>query len=338
VGYLRATSSFAVRSCHMKFNRVLAASLIVFAPTSAVAQTSPCASFNDATNNVTTLITGRYSTPATWAYLYKPTTTVTVRSVRILTRNKYTTSFMKLELFSHDSATGHPAARLAGGTWWCPASLAMNWQGTNFDRDVTLQQGSYYWLAWTETGWATPPFEDGTGVVTRMVRRLGPTAAWSNGPDAAAKMRFFCELLDDKDVALVGPACKGANGDRGSLFTNTLPVVPNPDFIVQGTGFPPNALTFLVIGFNPTFTPIPLGSLAPGCYLNSDQFLLLTGQTGCCDIRSATAYGHVYFPIPIPADPKLKGFAVNWQMAAADVASSNPLPLVFTNGLRTTLN
>ena len=234
-----------------------------------------------------------------------------------------------------DAASGFPGSRLAGGTWWSPQAAVATWQGTNLDKPVLTVPSAHYWLVWTETGWTTPPHE-GSGVLTRVARRRGATSAWTSGQDEAAKFRLFCELLDGVNITTIGPACSDTNGLVGSLFTNALATVPNPGFRVEGTGLPAGALTFLVLGFNKNWSPVPLGALAPGCFLNTDQVFLLQSQTGSGGIRSASALGHVHFGMPIPSDPKLIGFLAAWQMATVDSKSSNALPLVFTNGLRTT--
>lgn len=303
------------------------------------AQTPPCQTLNDSTNSVVGLIGGKSSLgPKTYAHRLTAATPLVIRGVRLPTHNQYVSSHMKVEIFRHDSVTRFPGARLASGTWWSPQSPRLKWQGANLDTDVVLAKGDLYWVAWTETGWSQLPWElNGTRVST--VQRTGP-GPWISAPsgDMPFKVRLYCEYLDDTDVSVFGPACSGTNNLTGTLFTNEVPALPNPAFRLEGTGLPENATAFLAIGFDKSFNSIRLWGLAPGCYLNTDQFFLLTGMTGSGNIRQVSPTGYVKFDIPIPADPQLQGFFVAWQIAALDAKSSNPLPLVFTNGLRTTIN
>lgn len=302
------------------------------------AQTTPCLGLNDTTSAVTALITGRNNAgTGEWAWRFTPTTTLAVHGLKIITGNRYTSAFMKLSIFSHNTTTVLPGKLISEGTWDQPKSPVIDWVGTNLDRVTTLNKGTSYWIVWNETGWSTPPFQNtGTTLLPTAVRFGG--GVWNTGLAQAFKCRFYCSKIDLLGIKAFGTACTGATTGLGTSFTNTVPTVGNASFRVEGTGLPPSAASFLAIGIVKAFPGVSLGALAPGCWMNTDFALVVAGlSTGNGPIRSATgAFGHISYKLPIPNNAALKGVFVSTQIATADAASKNALPLVFTNATQIT--
>jgi hypothetical protein len=308
---------------------------ILAVTTPILAQTKPCLGLNDTSTNVTNVITGRNgANPGEWAWQYAPAANLTVRCLRIFTGNRYTDSHMKLAIWSAGATT--PAKELAGGTFFAPKTTAKDWVGTNLDAAVTMKKGTKYWIVWTETGWSTPPFESGGSTTLPAARRFG--TGWSLGGRQAFKCRFYCSPIDVKSVTSFGKACSGVSTGLGMSFAQTTPNIGNANFRIEGTGFPANANAFLALGTAKTWPSIPFGPIAPNCYSNTDIKMVFGGKTGLGNIRAtAGPSGHVTYNIPIPNNSVLKGVFVAFQIAAADAASKNALPLVFSNATRATV-
>ncbi len=311
---------------------LLSAALLVV---SAAAQTPPCASLNDGNNVVSGALSSfGFGGPNRRAWQFTPATALGIASARIFTGNTTVSSqlnFMTLEIWS-DSGANLPGTRIAGGTWAISVPRGNAWQGCDFDQPISMSAGVPYWIVWIDPGFSTIPVGNG-----------GTTLPTANGSPfttlapSALKFRLYCTALDDANVAVLGSGCAAASGNYGSTFTNWTPNLGNSNFTLEGSGFPSGAAAILVVGVTPGFPSLPIPGAGAGCNLESDILFYLEGTTGIGNVRATTALGHVKFAIPIPNDPGLLGLIVTAQLAAVDLASPNPLPVVVGNGLSLTL-
>jgi hypothetical protein len=300
------------------------------------AQTSPCDSLNDANTLTSGSITSfGFAGPNYNAWQYTPSNALVPRAIRLYTGNTGLSGFMTLEVRNSDPATNLPGARVGGGTWLISAALGDTWQGADFDAIFVLQAGTPYWFVWSDPGFSTVPTEPG-GVTLPWANSSNGTA-WAAGTASALKFRLYCSLLDDQNVVTVGNPCATAGGALGSEFTNQAPTVGNPDFALEGTGFPGGALAFLAVGLNPNYVASPLPGFPSGCMQYTDVLNAAAGNAGTGNVRSASALGHVTFPLPIPTTPSLVGLFLGTQLAGLDIASAAPIPFVTSNGLQLTV-
>jgi len=299
------------------------------------AQTPPCESLNDQTNNaasVITLLNSQYLITSAWKITAQ--SSVTVQSMRIWCGHNYVGSLpsqrdpvWKLEIFTDGGA--QPGQLLGGGKWQIIDGRPAFWQGTNLDTPVTLISGTVYWVLWTEPGWSNPPIQtSGTFVPTyRLVN-----GAWSSMNTEAVKVRFFCNLLDEQGVVPAGAPCTGSNNNVGSLFTNEFPQVGNGRFSLEGAGFQPSVFGFMFFGVIPGYPSYPLPVLPPGCQVHTDVFATTSGVTGTGGMA-----GHVLFPIPLPNVPSFAGVYFSGQLGVLDLGLSAPLPMATSNALQITI-
>ncbi len=300
------------------------------------AQTAACDSLNDSTSNVANFISSRNSTrPNSWGWRYVPSSVKLARGLRIYTGNAFTTGFMQLEVWDEDSTTLMPGKRLAGGTFYAPKSSTGEWLGTNLDRNLVLQPNTPYWFVWVEIGWSVFPTEPGGTSMPAAARWDG--AMWVASTTNQLKFRLYCSFIDTKGAVVAGTACTGAASGIGTAFSNLTPNIGNADYRVEGSGLPSGAPTLILLGAVANFPSVPLGSAAPGCFLNTDIVFTIAGITGNGDVRTPAAAGHLFAPLPIPNNPVLVGTYVGMQFAALDSASQNALPFVLTNAVRTTV-
>ncbi len=305
------------------------------------AQTAPCFSLNASNNNATRVFSAKSSAgPNSWALRWTPSQVLVAQAMTIYTHSRYRDNFHSLEIWSDDSAKKVPLARIGGGTWVMPKGTPSGWYGTNFDRPIVLNKGRTYWLVWVEGGWSGIPSDFSSIKTLPLMRRVG-NGAWQASSQAwGFKFRLFCSLLDQKTVSPIGKSCSGSTKAKPTTFTTQPPSIGNTRFRIEGTGVPSGAVSFLILGGKKNFQPVSLGTAAPGCWLNTDLVLLLLGKSGTGNQQANLRVGaanHVFFPLPVPADRNLVGAYLGVQIAVHDVKSKNPLPIVFTNGLRITL-
>lgn len=303
------------------------------------AQTKPCFSMNDKTNAAANAITAWSSGGAYhWALQWKPAATHVAQGMTIFTGSKHLQGFHTLEIWSDKSSA--PGSRLTGGTFAMPKGTPNGWYGTNFDKVQVLTKGTTYWIVWGEPGWSALPHETGSANILPLARRLvSATGAWTAATGWGFKFRLFCSRLDQQFVGTFGTACSGSAGNVATAFSTTEPKIGNAEFRIEGVGIPSGAASIMLLGAKKTFPGIPLGAVAPGCYLNTDMVLLLVGVSGTGNHRAKPApgaAGHMSFALPLPNTPSLVGQYLGTQIAVHDVKSKNQLPMVFTNALRIT--
>jgi len=299
------------------------------------AQTKPCFSMNDTNTNVTNAVTASsFSGPGHWAYQFTVASPLVVRGARVYTGNKFLDAFMGLEIWSHDTTTKLPKARLVGGTWKNPKPTAIGWVGTNFDKVQVLLKGTTYWVVWSEPGFSTPPIEPSGTTQMATAIRYGTGAFRASTASQALKCRLYCSLIDVNGVTVNGQGCISKAGTTGSVFCQVIPSVGNASFRIEGTGLPSNARAYLALGLNKAWSSVSLSPIAPGCFQHTDFLAFVIQQTGTGDVRSTAALGHVNYVAPIPNTSALKGFYLGAQIGVVDAGSTNPLPMVFTNGLK----
>lgn len=309
---------------------------------SLTAQTPPCDAANDSNTTINTnAFTGfGFAGPGHYAHQYTPTAPLAAQAMTIVT-NQYSgatrTSFMSLEIW--DDNAGTPGTRLAGGTWQADFGVANPyWQGANLDRPVFLQPSTPYWLVWVEPGGCYLPHEPAGAVTFPVMYRAG-NGAWATRAAAALKFRLYCNLLDDANIAVQGFGCSSSAANYGSLYTTRAATIGNSRFLLEGGGLPPNSLSLMVLGVDGNFASTPVPGLPGGCQQHTDLFTTLgSGITGTGNVRAAAAFGHVVYPMPVPANAALIGLFLAAQIAALDPGSSAPIPFVTTNALRIVLN
>lgn len=305
-----------------------------------VAAQTPCISLNDGNNNITTSLSAAgFSGPNAVAYRFTATSSQVLMAAQILTESAFATSggYQTLEVWD-DSGAGLPAARLGGGTWQSQVAYGVAWQGASFDQLVALQAGFDYWLVWREGGANRLPYEPG-GVPTPFARWNG--SSWIlQAAQQPVKFRGFCSLLAGAGVQAVGFGCQSSAGRFPAQFTNYAPTLGNGNFQFEATGFPAGSVGLVVLGTDPLWVSLPIPGAPVGCELHTD----LLAYAGC-SVGSGTqqashqngASGHTLLDLPIPANPALTGMVIGSQFAVLDPGSADPLPFVFSNGLRITL-
>jgi hypothetical protein len=298
------------------------------------AQSAPCYSMNDATNGVSGGITAAaLSGPVSWGFQFTPTASQAIQSVQIYTENRFQARAMQLEIWS--DASGLPSARLGGGSFKIQTAWFTSWRGTNFEQPVVMAANTPYWIVWIEPGGSRLPY-DPAGTPLPGARRL-TGGVWTAGTAQALKFRLFCGLLDDLNVSPFGPGCNGAGG-IASTFTNHPPTIDNALFMVEGIGLPTATASILVLGVQPSWTPVLIPGGPPGCFLHTDPFVVLTGLTGNGAVNSPTGpSGHTAFGLPIPNVPTLAGLTLGLQVGALDTSFAVPVPIVTGNAVNVRL-
>ncbi len=323
----------------MKNSKLLVAGLILCS--ALTAQTKPCFSLNDSNNNVSRLFTVKSNKgPNMWAVKWKASAFLVARAMRIYTRSQYRDNFHSLEIWSDDPVLKQPKARLVGGTYFLPKGAPNNWYGTNFDNPQIFLKGKTYWFVWIEGGWSGIPHDKAGSTQLPLMTKIGSAGNWKGALGWGFKCRLYCSNLDQKFMSPFGKSCGGSTKAIPTAFSNTDPKLGNTKFRLEATGVPSGAVAWLFLGRNKNFKPISLAPFANGCWLNTDIFFLFVGKTGTGNQQATPQVGaahHIVFPLGLPNDPKLKGVFVGAQFAVHDMRASNPLPLVFTNGLRFTL-
>ena len=305
-----------------------------------VAAQTPCISLNDATAIVGTAITATsFAGPSTFAYRFTPASSQLLMAAEIFTSNALATSggYQTLEIWD-EGANGLPNARLGGGTWQSQATLPLGWHGANFDQLVQLQGATNYWLVWREGGSNRLPYEPG-GTTVPFARLLGGN--WVlQAAQQPVKWRGYCSQLDGPGVTTIGFGCASTTPSFPAVFTNHAPTIGNANFRFEATGLPPGGLGLVAFGVDPSWVSIPLPGAPSGCQLNVDPLVLVGVAIGSGNQQVSHANGasgHAWVALPLPNDPALVGVVVGAQFAALDVGSVDPLPFVFSNGLRITL-
>ncbi|MCA8966129.1 MAG: hypothetical protein H6838_13315 [Planctomycetes bacterium] len=299
------------------------------------AQTPPCFSTNDLSTSVSNAIYSYSSAaPNTYAWQITPASSLAIQGLEVFTGNNYTSqvgTYMTLEIWDENASTGTPGTRLAGGTWIIDPTIG--WQGASLDSVALLTANTNYWVVFTEPGWSTPPIEPGGAALTSMRLSGG---AWAAAGTTALKSRLYCGLLDQANVVPFGTLCASSSNSIGTMFTNQPPTVGNAAFRVEGTGFAPGSVAFLVIGMIPQFPSIPIPGTA-SCFQSTDAMFTVVGTTGTGNVRAATASGHTSFGIPLPSSPAFQGFYFAPQLAVLDPGSAASIPFVTSNALQLTV-
>lgn len=313
----------------------------LFVASALAAQSPPCLSLNDANNNVGTSITAfGFAGPGVLGYRITPTASAVLMAAEIYTAGSLNNQgYMTLEIYDENLA-GLPGSRLGGGTWQVQTGLGLDWQGASFDTLVTVNGGTNYWLVWRESGGNRLPYEPG-GVTTAVARLSG--ANWTLQATAQAlKWRGYCTLLDAAGVQPIGFGCASSAGRTPAAFTNYVPnaTAGTAGFQFEATGFLPGSLGLVILGANPAFTSVPIAIAPTGCWLHADTTVVNTVTIGTGNqqaVHSTGANGHAWADLPVPANPSLVGAVIDAQFAGLDLPSGAPLPFVFSNGVRITL-
>lgn len=320
---------------------MLARSLSVLAFAGAVAaQTPPCISLNDASNSVNPAITlSGFTGPNVLGFRFTPATSLILRAAEIFTASPVATTsgYMTLEVWDESPATGLPGTRLCGGTWQAHQNLGLEWHGVNFDGLAVALASTNYWLVWREPGGSRIPYEPGG--TTMQVARLS-NGAWTPASPAALKWRGYCSLLDGVYMQPVGIGCLSSTGALPASFTNHLPLLGNADFQAEATGFSPGTLGIAILGANPAWPSLPIPGAPANCFLHNEALVLIVVPVGTGNQQAQHAVGaagHCWLDFPLPPNPLLAGFVLDVQFAGLDPGSTDPLPFVFTNGVRVTL-
>jgi hypothetical protein len=306
-----------------------------------LAQTPPCASLNDANTSVGTTITAfGFGGPGVYAWQFTPANALVLQAAELFTNSTPFASprgYMTLEIWDTNLIM-LPQSRLGGGTWQNQPNPAPSWQGASFDTVVVLNANQTYWLVWRESGGNRLPYEPGgvTATTAKFVSGNWVLQAISEAP----KWRAYCSLLDDANVLPVGSGCLSSLGFVPAEFTNNAPAIGNLDFQFEGTGFPPGSIGLAVLGTNAAWVSIPIPGTPVGCLLHTDPLVTATVLVGTGNqqaLHTVGASGHVWVDLPIPLIPTLAGTVIGSQFAILDPGSTDPLPFVFSNGLRITL-
>jgi len=298
----------------------------------ALGQTPPCAGSNNTNLTTLSVITILSNAgPNRTAFEFVPTQGMLVWGAQVATANTFRQGTMGLELWDDNPTFAEPLTRLSGGSWLVDNNRPVAWQGTNFDRPVSVTAGTRYWLVFIEPGWSTPAEEPG-GTPVPAHRWNYATTSWSP-TNLAAKYSIFCSFLDGAGVAATGGPCTSSANLLGTAFTNEAPALGNQAFSIEGSGFPPGALSYLVIGFTPGFPTIPLAGFPTGCTQSTLPVDTLVGVS----TAGAGGSGHVVFPLPLPGTSSLAGLVAGLQLAVLDAAAAAPIPFVTSNAVYVTL-
>ena len=317
----------------------------VFAPLALAAgiacQTPPCISLNDGNNNSSMNVTAfGFGGPNVFGYQFTSATQLVLFAAEIYTASMALSSpqgYQTLEIWDTNFIFT-PQSRLGGGTWQNQPALGPDWQGCTFDQPVPILPGQTYWLVWREGGFNRVPYEPGGVPVTTVVLQ-GNT--WvTQATSQAIKWRGYCSPLDDMNLQPLGFGCLSSQGKVPAMFSNNLPMIGNADFQVEGTGFPPASIGLGLFGTNAAWMPLQVPGAPMGCELQTDVLVTSTVFVGTGNQQaqhSVGASGHCWIDFPIPNTPSLAGTAIGSQFAVFDPALPDPLPFVFSNGLRFTL-
>ncbi|MBL8753902.1 MAG: hypothetical protein JNK15_11445, partial [Planctomycetes bacterium] len=225
-----------------------------------------------------------------------------------------------------------------GGTWQVQPWLGRAGHGANHDTPVPLQASTNYWVVWRDGGGNKLPYEPG-GSTMPYARFTGGN--WVLQASAQAfKWRGYCSQLDAATVQPIGLGCATSANLVPAAFTNHVPQIGNANFQIEATGFPSGSIGLCVLGTDPTWVSLPIPGAPATCFLHSDLVATATVLTGTGNeqaVHSTGAAGHCWLDFPIPANPAIVGYLFNSQFAVLDLALPDPLPFVFTNGLRFTL-
>ncbi|MBL8901207.1 MAG: hypothetical protein JNM84_26505 [Planctomycetes bacterium] len=295
-------------------------------------QTPRCQGFNDQTNTTSNAITAAaLSGPTTRAYRFLASCTQPLRSARLFTSAPNRSFATSYEIWSENSATQLPLARLGGGTCVLPLAQPTAWYGVNFDAAVPVTANAPYWFVWIDPGFLQTPYEPGGVDLLPTVRLSG--ANWIAETPRELKLQLFDVLLDDFSVSTQPDACASSQGKLGTIFTNELPARGNANFVLEGTGFTPGAPAVLFLGIIPSFGQVPLPG-TNGCFLHNELTASLSTSVFTGVLRSTTPSGNLLLPFPIPNFPPLQGQVVTAFFAVVDAGSALPLPVVTSNGLQ----
>lgn len=313
---------------------------------SAHAHGTVCLARNDVSPSVSSSLTNvppAGSNPNYHAYRFVPSNNVFPHSAWVYSGSPNRADYMRIEIWTDTG--GAPGTRIAGGAMASPQSTNARWLGSNFESLIMLQLNTPYWFVWVEPGESIVPEEPGSTDQLTRYRRTG-TGAWVAAGSGAAKIRLFCgDTIDSASVSRVGFPCSSALDRQPYAWTNDSPEVGNSTFGIEGVHLPNSAASWLLLGFNPGFVPIPMQPLGAsfGCSLYVAGTVSFSGTTGAAEIGDLPASprppaaGHVRFPLAIPNNAGLAGLFFSAQIVSMDPPSGSPLPLVFSNGLHITI-
>lgn len=315
--------------------KFLGAALAALVCTFAAAQTPPCVSLNDTNTTMSGALTSYgFAGQNSFGWQITPTSSLVVQAAQVFTRNNTLSGdrYMILEIWSDGG--GLPGTRLGGGAWKIVNSRAPAWQGADLDSLVVLQANQPAWLVWVEPGFSNPCEEPG-GILMPKATRNG--ANWVTSAASAPKFRLFCNQLDDVHSAPVGVGCPQSNGLYASVYTNEQPTVGNSNFFFESSGNPSGGGVFVIFGFNPGFTPIPVPGFPAGCFQNTDIVSTLFATAGTGNTRGPTCAGYLRIPLALPSDQSFVGFPLAVQVVTYDANAAAPLPFAASNAQRVTL-
>lgn len=303
-----------------------------------------CVSFNDASPAVSTSVTASPFVglnPSSRAYQFTVANPVTVLSASLFTGSPFRDDYMRLEVWDEDATTGAPGNRLATGTMFSPLSATAHWLGCNFDNAVSLTPGTNYWFAMIDSGGSIVPEEpNGLNPLVRKTRVAQNN--WSSSTNTgAAKFRLFCDLYPANIDANFGAPCFTSGGQLATAFSNDVPQAGNAGYGIEGTNLPAGSTAFLLLGYDPNTPSTPLGPFFPaGCFLNTNIFVAIPGQTGIAEIGDQPSsprpspFGHVRFSVPLNSVGA--GVFLSAQIVGVDGGSTAAIPYVTSNAIRIT--
>ena len=303
-----------------------------------------CVSFNDSNTTVSTGVTASPFVglnPSSRAYQFTVANPVTVFSASLFTGSPFRDDYMRLEVWDEDPTTGAPGNRLATGTMFSPLSTTAHWLGCNFSNAVSLTPGTNYWFAMIDSGGSIVP-EEPNGLTPLARKTRSAQNAWSSSTrTGAAKFRLFCDLYPTNVDANFGSPCFTSSGQLATAFSNDVPQAGSTTYGIEGTNLPAGSTAFLLLGWDPNTPSTPLGPFFPaGCFLNTNIFAAIPGQTGIAEIGDQPSsprpspFGHVRFSVPLNAVGA--GVFLSAQIVGVDGGSTAAIPYVTSNAIRIT--
>lgn len=185
-----------------------------------------------------------------------------------------------------------------------------------------------------------------TGLVQMWVASLtadgdqlpSPNDFWCfHGYDGASTTSTPVRLyVNAPRVRPFGDSCAGSYGQFPVLGAPRSPDLGSTTFALEVHGCAPLAPIAFLIGANPAWTPIDLGTInAPGCTLWVDPQISLVSTTGAGDAQRAE--GTATLALPIPGSPGLAGALLQTQVVIVDANNGRGVPVTLTNALELTL-
>jgi hypothetical protein len=245
------------------------------------------------------------------------------------------------------SSTGGQAHPLDWGGFVAEATRGTFSAGTNSWTDATGSSISHilasYSLGRVWTYGYTAPTSPGPVALYSVVNtvdgdgRAGGTDLWGfHGAFSfltqSTPVHLFVNAVGVKGL---GASCVGSYGNHPVLGARTAPTVGNAAFALELLGAVTNAPTVFLLGI-PRVTPIDLGAIGvTGCSLWVDSFA--SGNATTSAGNAIHAEGQATLPLPIPADPSLRGAALGVQAAIVDNGNGRPIKVTFSNAVVVTI-